>query len=121
MSLTDDNGESYRFYFATSSSDTNSYTNAAGISGARNGKLYDCGLLLKAIDEKYEVKEVYIQSTNPAYPSNTYYFIVNSSGSIQTSQKDYEEDDDVLIHAQEDEATIYKDAPGAFKGYVEFK
>ena len=99
ISLTDDNGESYRFYFATDDDRLENYYNAAGVSGARNGKLYDHGLIITATDDKYELKTVYIQCSDGTHESGDYSFIVNKSGSIQSSAKEYEEDDDVLIAA----------------------
>ena len=111
MSIEDDAGESYRFYFATEDSRTQHYYNAAGITGAKSGKLYEDGILVKANDYKYELKTVTIDGT-------PYSFIVNSSGSIQTSKKDYEEDDDPLINV--DNATFHKESTdkGATYGHV---
>ena len=108
ISITDDSGASFRFYFATDTKSGQYYYNAAGITGAKNGKLYEDGILIKAEDAKYEVKTV-------AIGTGTYDFIVNQSGSIQTSGKDYEDDGDVVVPA--DGWTFSKDA-GALKGSV---
>ena len=115
VSLTDDGGESYRFYFATDDDKSENYYNAAGVSGARNGKLYDHGLIVQATDEKYELKTVYIQCSDGVHESGEYTFIVNKSGSIQSSAKEYEEDDDVLIDATD--ATFCEDR-GALRNSV---
>ena len=114
-SLTDDNGESYRFYFATDDDRLENYYNAAGVSGARNGKLYDHVLIITATDDKYELKTVYIQCIDGTHESGDYSFIVNKSGSIQSSAKEYEEDDDVLI---DDTNATFCDDRGALRNSV---
>ena len=120
VSLTDDNGESYRFYFATDDDSSENYFNAAGVNGARNGKLYEHGLIITATDDKYELKTVYVQCTDSS-KSGYYDYIVNKSGSIQSSAKEYEEDDDVLIDASN---ATFSDERGALrnsvKGAVEY-
>ena len=103
VSVTDESGESHRFYFATETNTNQHYYNAVGINGAKSGKLYDNGLLLTAEDAKYEVKTVTIDGSD-------YDFIVNKSGSIQSSKKEYEEDDDVLVDASE---ATFSDTKGA--------
>ena len=104
-SLADDSGESYRFYFATTTED--GYTKGAGVNGNKSNKLYENGLLVKAMNDKYEMKTVMIGG-------DSYDFAVNQSGSIQTSEKAYKEDDDALF-------TIEKigEGVGALKGHVE--
>ena len=97
QSIKDESGESIRFYFATETKADQGYYNAAGISGAKSGKLYDHGILVEAKDDKYEEKTVKI-SINYGEPKE-YTFIVNKNGSIQGAAKEYEEDDDVLIDA----------------------
>ena len=94
VSVKDDSGASYRCYFASSTNKTQHYYNAVGINGAKSGKLYADSLLIKALDSKYEIKTVTIDGVE-------YDFIVNKSGSIQSSAKEYEEDDDVLINAKD--------------------
>ena len=98
LSIKDDAGEAYRFYFATENKPSQGYYNAAGITGAKSGKLYENGFLLKANNYKYELKTVENVIDGE---SGTLSFIVNSSGSIQTSEnKKYEEDDDLLINIE---------------------
>ena len=98
QSIKDESGESIRFYFATETKADQGYYNAAGISGAKSGKLYDHGILVEAKDDKYEEKTVKISINNK--PEKEYTFIVNKNGSIQGAKKEYEEDDDVLIDAR---------------------
>ena len=105
--ITDDCGESYKFYFGTDTED--GYVKGVGVNGAKNSKLYINGLLTKAVDDKYEVVK------NVPIGEGTYDFIVNQSGSIQTSDKIYEDDGDELINAKN--ATFVK-ANGATKGSV---
>ena len=97
QSIKDEAGESTRFYFATETKADQGYYNAAGISGAKSGKLYDNGILVEAKDDKYEEKTVWISISNGE--PKAYTFIVNKNGSIQGASKEYEEDDDVLIDA----------------------
>lgn len=99
QTIADDNGENYRFYFATDDKEADYYYNAAGINGAKNGKLYWNGMLVKAEDDKYELKTLDIIVLGQEDPV-TAQFIVNKSGTIQSSAKEYEEDDDVLIDAR---------------------
>ena len=114
VSITDDSGESYRFYFATENKPSEGYYNAAGITGAKSGKLYEDGFLLKANDYKYELKTV---KNDIEGEDGTLSFIVNKSGSIQTSKKEYEEDDDLLYDAREAEFSKTKGvAYGSVKG-----
>ena len=122
MSINDDNGASFRFYFASSTDKEENYVKGAGINGAKNSKLYENGLLVKATDDKYETKDVEITYYVPGengeegyYDKGTFTFIVNQSGSIQTTQKKYEENDDLLIDASEAEFSASK---GALKGSV---
>lgn len=102
QSIKDESGSTARFYFATSDNKSEGYYNAAGINGAKSGKLYSNGLLVTAEDDKYEVKDVTVyivaegQTTATAEKAS---FIVNKSGSIQTASKEYKDDDDVLIDA----------------------
>lgn len=92
VTVNDENGEANKCYFATKDDEDSHYYNAAGVNGNKNGKLYANGVLVTATDDKYEVKEVSIDGT-------TYSFIVNKSGSIQSSKDEYKEDGDVLIDA----------------------
>ena len=116
LSIKDDAGESYRFYFATENKPSQGYYNAAGITGAKSGKLYDHGFLVKANDYKYELKDVTAKIDGVDTELS---FIINSSGSIQTSDKKYEEDDDLLINTEG--AVFHKESTnkGAAYGSVE--
>ncbi len=86
-SIKDDNDETYRFYFYTSSA--NDHTKGQGVTGNQNGKLYYDGMLISAEDSRYQVAEI-----------DGHQFIVNQSGSIQHSEPEYKEDGDVLIDAR---------------------
>ena len=109
QTIADDNGVDHRFYFATDADEVDGYFNAVGVSGAKNGKLYDRGMLVTADEEKYEIKEVKVRyEVNGEIVEEDAQFIVNKSGTIQSSAKEYEEDDDVLIDATN--ATFYGDA-----------
>ena len=116
LSIKDDAGESYRFYFSTENKPGQGYYNAAGITGAKSGKLYDHGFLVKANDYKYELKDVTAKIDGVDKELS---FIINSSGSIQTSDKKYEEDDDLLINTEG--AVFHKESTnkGAAYGSVE--
>ena len=116
-SISDDSGVDYRFYFSNSNGkDGEYYYNGAGVNGNKNGKLYKNGLLVKAMNDKYEVADVTIYDKDgTVVGTEDYHYIINQSGSIQTSDKKYEEDDDVLIDATK--ATFDK-SKGALKGSV---
>lgn len=117
QTIADDNGENHRFYFGTDDDEEDGYFNAAGVNGAKNGKLYKNGMLVTATDEKYEVKEVTVTYVeNGEVVSKEAEFIVNKSGTIQSSQKAYEEDDDVLVNAEN--ATFYDGTVDALKNSV---
>ena len=92
VSIADDSGETYRFYFSSSTDADEFYYDGAGVNGNKNGKLYENGFLIKAKNDKYETYDVEIAG-------DTCTFIINQSGSIQSSTKEYEEDDEVLIDA----------------------
>ena len=102
QTIKDEAGTAARFYFATSDNKDEGYFNAAGINGAKSGKLYSDGLLVTADDDKYEIKDVTIytvaegQTTATAQVAS---YIVNKSGSIQTAAKEYKDDDDVVVDA----------------------
>ena len=84
QTVKDDNGDTYKFYFGTKNSTTE--TKGVGITGNKSNKLYYKGLLLTADDYKYQVAEVLGKK-----------FIVNANGAIQHSNVEYKEDGDVLI------------------------
>ena len=90
FSVNDDNGESAKCYFATKTENDYKYYNAAGINGAKSGKLYTDGVLVKANEDKYEMKTVEIDGT-------PYSFIVNKSGTIQDDTDVYKEDGEPLF------------------------
>ena len=84
QTVKDDNGDTYKFYFGTKNSTTE--TKGVGITGNKSNKLYYKGLLITADDYKYQVAEVLGKK-----------FIVNANGAIQHSNVEYKEDGDVLI------------------------
>ena len=88
VSIADDTGETYRFYFATKESEGGK---GVGYTGNKSGKLYYDGMLIAAEDYRYEIVEV-----------NGAYFIVNQSGSIQHSNTSYKEDGDTIIRTRVD-------------------
>ena len=102
QTIADENGESFKFYFGTE--DDKGYNKGVGISGAKNGKLYNDGLLVKAEDYKYQVVTV-----------DGLKFIVNKNGSIQTSKDTYEDDGVVITNAKE---ATFVETPGITKGSV---
>ena len=89
VSIADDTGESYRFYFGTKDSEGGK---GVGYTGNKSGKLYYDGMLITANDYKYAVVEV----------TDSVCFIVNQSGSIQHSNTSYKEDGDTLIRTKFD-------------------
>ena len=89
VNISDDMGDSYRFYFGTKASEG---VNGVGYTGNKSNKLYYNGMLIQAEDYRYEIVEV-----------NGVYFIVNQSGSIQDSATSYREDGDILIRTRVDE------------------
>ena len=88
QTVKDDNGDTYKFYFGTKNSTTE--TKGVGITGNKSNKLYYKGLLLTADDYKYQIATVEIDGKD-------YSFIVNANGAIQHSNVEYKEDGDVLI------------------------
>ena len=82
QSVKDDNGDTYKFYFENKTGTDK----GVGITGNKNGYLYNNGLLITADDYKYQVAEILGKK-----------FIVNSNGSIQHGNVEYKEDGDVLI------------------------
>lgn len=101
QTVSDDAGQSHRFYFATDDKTQDGYYNAVGVTGAKNGKLYNNGMLVKALDNKYEEKTVTVTYVeNNTTKTVEAKFIVNKSGTIQSSAKDYEEDDDVVASSK---------------------
>ena len=85
QTIADDMGDSYKFYFGTE--DDNGYEMGVAVTGAKNGKLYNNGILVVANNE-YKYQEV--------IADNGLSYIVNKSGSIQTSSKKYTDDDFTL-------------------------
>ena len=82
QSVKDDNGDTYRFYFENKTG----ANKGVGITGTKNGYLYNHGLLITADDYKYQIAEILGEK-----------FIVNSNGSVQHGNMEYKEDGDVLI------------------------
>lgn len=88
QSIKDDNGDTYKFYFGTKS--TSGYDKkGVGITGNKSNKLYYKGLLITADDYKYQIADVEGKK-----------FIVNKNGSIQHSNVEYKDDDEVIIDAK---------------------
>ena len=86
VTVTDEEGESAKAYFANETSVSQNYYVGAGVNGAKSGKLYENGILVTAQDAKYEIKQV-----------GDLRFVVNKSGSIQTDKGPYKEDGEVLF------------------------
>ena len=86
VNISDNTGESYRFYFGTRASEGG---DGVGYTGNRSNKLYYNGMMVRAEDYRYEIVEV-----------DGAYFIVNQSGSIQDGNTSYREDGDVLIRTR---------------------
>ena len=114
QSVKDDNGDTYKFYFENKTG-TNK---GVGITGNKNGYLYNNGLLITADDYKYQVAEILGKK-----------FIVNSNGSIQHGNVEYKEDGDVLIDTRKVvdkdnnnaviyNAVTYNNATGATKNCI---
>lgn len=97
QTIKDESGVAARFYFATSDNKSQGYYNAAGINGAKSGKLYRDGLLVTSDDDKYAFRTVTVYVDDEAMDAT---YIVNKSGSIQTGSKKYTDDDDTLIDAE---------------------
>lgn len=86
FTVEDDCGETAKCYFATEDKASEGYFDGVGVNGAKNGKLYADGVLVKANDNKYEMAEVAGMK-----------FIVNKSGSIQSDSGVYKEDGEELF------------------------
>jgi glucan-binding YG repeat protein len=86
VTLEDGYGVEGKFLFNTTSTNK-----GVGITGPKSGKLYSDGLLIAADDYKYEV--VLLEATGDKY-------IVNRSGSIQTTKKIYKDGDEVICDAE---------------------
>ena len=97
QTIKDESGVAARFYFATSDNKSQGYYNAAGINGAKSGKLYRDGLLVTSDDDKFAFRTVTVYVDDEAMDAT---YIVNKSGSIQTASKKYTDDDDTLINAE---------------------
>ena len=90
VTVTDEGGESTSAYFAGETNTEQGYYSGAGVNGAKNGKLYADGVLVKALDDKYEIKTVADMQ-----------FVVNKSGNIQTSKGPYKYDGEELFGGAE--------------------
>lgn len=86
QSIKDENGDTYKFYFGTAANAKTGEEKGVGITGAKSGKLYYKGLLIKADDYSYQAATI-----------DGHTFIVNKNGTIQHSQVEYKESGDVLI------------------------
>ena len=105
QSIEDECGDTYKFYFGTE--DKSGYEKAVGVCGAKSGKLYENGILVTSGDAKYAVKTV-----------NGLDYIVNKSGSIQTSKKLYEEDDVEIFDASKETGIDFEPNAGVAKGSI---
>lgn len=90
VTVTDENGVSTKAYFSTETNTDQNYYAGAGVNGAKSGKLYENGILVKAQEDKYEIKQV-----------GDLRFIVNKSGSIQADKGPYKEDGEELFGGAE--------------------
>lgn len=104
VTLKDDYGVEGKFLFNTTSTNK-----GAGITGPKSGKLYEDGLLITADDYKYEV--VTLEATQDQY-------IVNGSGSIQTTQKIYKDGDVEICNAEEASFSKETANKGAVTGHI---
>lgn len=105
QTIEDDCEVAYKFYFSTGEKD--GYAQYAAVTGAKAGKLYNDGILVTSGDAKYAVKDVVIDG-------ETYYFIVNKSGAIQTAKnKEYKDGDDVVENTAN---VVWTDKTGIYKG-----
>lgn len=86
VTVKDEYGEAVKGYFSTETKETEGYYIGAGVNGAKGGKLYKDGILVTATEDKYEIKEVAGME-----------FIVNKSGSIQSSEGPYKDGGDELF------------------------
>lgn len=86
VTVTDENGEKEKAYFSKDTDADQGYYAGAGINGAKSGKLYADGILVKALEDKYEIMQV-----------GDLRFVVNKSGSIQTDKGPYKYDGDELF------------------------
>jgi len=84
VTLEDGYGVEGKFLFSTASADK-----GVGITGPKSGKLYNDGLLITAKDAKYALE-----------PVDGDMYIVNKSGSIQTTKKVYKDGDEVIYDAE---------------------
>lgn len=84
VSLKNDDGLFFSYYFTSLPSDTNS--KGQGYTGVQSGKLFLNGLAVTAdADARYQVKSIHIGE------KNSYFFIVNESGRIMTGQSSYKD------------------------------
>lgn len=99
QAIKDDNGDTYKFYFGTKTSNK-----GQGITGNQSNKLYYKGMLIQADDYKYQLAEV-----------DGHKFIINANGSIQhSSNTEYKEDGDWLIRTDKN-CEFIKDNDNAYK------
>ena len=86
LTVTDENGENTKAYFSKETDAALGYYAGAGVNGAKSGKLYADGILVKAQDSKYEIKQV-----------GDLRFVVNNTGSIQADKGPYKYDGETLF------------------------
>lgn len=86
LTVTDENGENTKAHFSKETDAALGYYAGAGVNGAKSGKLYADGILVKAQDSKYEIKQV-----------GDLRFVVNNTGSIQADKGPYKYDGETLF------------------------
>ena len=99
VTVKDESGEAVKCYFSTETKEAEGYYIGAGVNGAKSGKLYKDGILVTATEDKYEIKEVANME-----------FVVNKSGSIQSSEGPYKDGGDELFGGAK---FTYNDTKGA--------
>ena len=107
QTIADDMDDSYKFFFGTEDNKVDGYKKGVGVTGAKNGKLYKDGLLVTASGD-YKYAKVTLDGVGA--------FIVNKSGSIQTSKKSYSDDGHVVYDATND---TFVTTPGVKKGSIQ--
>lgn len=86
FNVTDENGETTKAYFSKDTDTAQGYYEGAGVNGAKSGKLYADGILVKAQEDKYEIKQVADMK-----------FVINKSGSIQADKGPYKDGSEELF------------------------
>ena len=88
--IEDNEGGEWKFFFNKTNTGANKGT---GVTGAASGELYENGLIQKASENAYEIKDVVIGS-------DVVYFLVDKDGDIRTTKKEFEADDEVYLNTE---------------------